>query len=130
MNVNKTGEMIEKAIKRIEKLIDDEGGFDAAFNKIPIEIKGCLKVHKNGVGLNGKEKVTKGRFWIDNNAHRILLERKGFYIFAIYYMSFETPTILEYEYKSASAVNRLIKSGDNTKIRYDVIFPNSVPEML
>jgi len=130
MNVNKIGGMIENTIKMVENLIDDDGGFDAAFNTIPIEIKGCIKVHRNGKGINGKDKLTKGRFWIDNDAHRILLERKGFYIFVIYYMRDKNPVILEYTYKSANQVNRLIKSGDNTKIRYDIIFPNSMPEVI
>lgn len=115
--------MIEKAIIGEEKLLNDEGGFDAAFNAIPIEIKGCIRVHKNGVGLKGQERVTKGRFWIDNDAHRILLERKGFYIFVIYQMIGKEPFINKYVYKSAKEVSKWIKSGDNTKIRYDIVFP-------
>lgn len=130
MNAQSIGDKIERSIKIIEKLCDDDGGFDAAFNKIPIEIKGCLRTHKNGVNRNGTDRVTTGRFWIDNEAHRVLLERKGFYIFVIYYMAGAVPTILKYEYKSALAVNKLIKTGSNTKIRYDRIFPNYTPERL
>lgn len=122
MNAQSIGDKIERSIKTVEKLEDDNGGFDAAFGKIPIEIKGCIRVHKNGVNRNGKDRITKGRFWIDNKAHRLLLKRRGFYIFVIYYMVGEMPTILEYEYKSAYAVNKLIKPGDNTKIRFDRIF--------
>lgn len=124
MNPKSIGERIENTIKLIEELNDDKGGFDACLDNNPIEIKGCMKVHKNGCNPNGKDRITKGRFWIDNRAHKILLERKGFYIFVIYYMAGEMPTISKYTYKSAKAVDKLINLSENTKIRYDRIFPD------
>lgn len=124
MNVRNIGRKIENTIKIIEKLEDDDGGFDASYNNIPVEIKGCLESHKNGVDYKGRDRVVKGRFWIDNNAHRILLERRGFYIFVIYHMIGMMPIIRRYTYMSVLTIDRQIKSGDNTKIPYDRIFPD------
>lgn len=124
MNSANIGLRIENAIKRIEKLEDDANGFDASYGNIPIEIKGCLMEHKNGVDYKGKDRTTKGRFWIDNEAHRMLFYNKGFYIFAVYYMTDVAPIILKYRYMTALKVDDLIKSGNNTKIPYNMIFPN------
>ena len=122
MNGVLIGRHIEDHIKARYQLKESQIGFDGNLNGLEIEIKGCMPIHKNGVNPNGTDRVTKGRFWIDNDAHRILLERRGFYIFVVYYMSGAIPTIIEYQYMSAWAVNKLINSGDNTKIRYDRIF--------
>lgn len=124
MNAQSIGKFIENYIKERFKLHDSKIGFDGCCNGREYEIKGCIPTHKNGVNRNGRDRITKGRFWIDNDAHKLLLERKGFYIFVIYYMAGGLPTILEYTYKSALAVNKLIKTGANTKIRYDIILPD------
>lgn len=130
MNVQQIGQRIESNIRLLEGLHLDETGFDACFNKTPIEIKGCTRFHRNGCNRKGQDTLTKGRFWIDNEAHKILLKRKGFYVFVLYRMGDTLPLILKYEYMSAKAVDKLIKEGANTKIRYDVIFPEERYEVV
>lgn len=122
MNSQNVGRRIENTIVAVESLTEDTGGFDGSKNGFPIEIKGCLKVHQNGSDYKRKPKTTVGRYWIDNNAHRILLERKGSYIFVIYEEREERAFITDYGYVKASKVNPYIGKGENTKIRWDRIF--------
>lgn len=122
MNIKDNGNRIEKAIKLAYNLTDDEFGFDASLNGISVEIKGCMLIHKNGMSCNGREKTTKGRFWIERDSHRLLLDRRGLYIFAVYEMSGDVLIIRSTDVLSAKFINRMIGAGDNTKIRYDLIF--------
>lgn len=128
MNCNHIGKYIEDKVKTQFKLSDSEIGFDGYACGVEYEIKGCVPVHKNGVSLYGKDRVTKGRFWIDNDAHRLLLDVNGMYIFVLYMRAEDKVITLRTRFMSVKEVQKLIKPGENTKIRYDLIFANYKPE--
>lgn len=123
MNSNKIGETIEGIIKERYHLEESEYGFDARFIDLPVEIKGCKKVHQNGVRRNGIDATTAGRFWIDNTAHNLLLQLGGLYIFVVYETIYLNELELSVKCMTAHKLNKLIIGGDNTKIRYDLLFP-------
>jgi len=137
MNVAYLGEYIEKYIKAEYTLDDSKLGFDGrlnkleveikACNKLEVEIKACIPIHKNGSTNKGKERTTKGRFWIDNHAHKLLLEERGLYIFVLYIRTGDTVIIKSVINKFAFEINHMINTGDNTKIRYDLLFPSYTP---
>jgi hypothetical protein len=124
MNANRIGEYIEEQVKARYGLVDSELGFDGWACGKEYEIKGCIPTHKNGVTQYGKDRVTKGRFWIDNSAHRLLLDVNGMYIFVLYTWSGEKVITLRTRFMPAREVQKIIKPGDNTKIRYDILFVN------
>lgn len=121
MNVKDNGNRVERAMRSAYHLEDDGFGFDGSLNGISVEVKGCLLIHKNGVDGKGREKTTKGRFWIERDSHRLLLDRRGLYIFVVYEMIEDMLIIRSTDLLSAKFVNRMIGAGDNTKIRYDLI---------
>ena len=123
MNSRHIGDRIERDVIDRYKLTESEDGFDASFIGLPIEIKGCKRIHRNGVTRHGKEGITKGRFWIDNEAHKLLVKLGGLYIFAVYQTDRFNNLNLNTRCIAAYKVDRLIIAGDNTKIRYDVLFP-------
>jgi len=127
MNVAYLGEYIEKYIKAEYTLDDSKLGFDGRLNKLEVEIKACIPIHKNGSTNKGKERTTKGRFWIDNHAHKLLLEERGLYIFVLYIRTGDTVIIKSVINKFAFEINHMINTGDNTKIRYDLLFPSYTP---
>lgn len=124
MNAQSIGKFIENHIKERFSLKDSEIGFDGSCNGWEYEIKGCMPIHKNGVNRNGRDRITKGRFWIDNYAHTLLLKEKGIYIFVLYVRNDKKIVTLRTRFMGASEVQKLIKPGDNTKIRFDLIFMN------
>ena len=125
MNVRYIGEEIEEIIKDANGLDEDELGFDASYHGFPIEIKGCIPTHQNGASSDGKYRTTKGRFWIDNRAHKSLLEHLGSYIFVLYETPNDEVKVLKTSLCSAFEVDKMITTGKNTKIRYDRIFLNA-----
>ena len=124
MNAQSIGKFIENNIKKQFKLKDSKIGFDGFYNGYEYEIKGCIPTHKNGVNRNGRDRITKGRFWIDNYAHRLLLKERGVYIFVLYVRCESQVVTLRTRFMPAREVQKLIKAGNNTKIRFDKIFPN------
>jgi len=127
MNVAYLGEYIEKHIKARYTLDESKLGFDGNLNGLEIEIKACIPIHKNGSDSKGRERTTKGRFWIDNHAHKLLLKEKGMYIFVLYIRTGETVIIKRVVNKFAFEIDYMIKTGDNTKLRYDLLFPYYPP---
>lgn len=125
MNARVNGERVEEIVRGKYCLKESKEGFDACFNGSEIEIKACRALHFNGVSVEGKQRVTKGRFWIDNSAHKLLLELRGLYIFAVYTGSDETLKVNDTLVLTATEVNKMIIEGENTKIRYDRIFLNA-----
>lgn len=130
MCVKHIGDKIEKMVKDIYKLADSNIGFDACYEGTQVEIKACKSVHQNGVNRNGKDRVTKGRFWINNRNHQLLLNEGGFYAFVLYNPTTVTPADLNIKWVSAPLLTPLIGKRDNTKIRYDRIFTNCKPEAI
>lgn len=128
MNARHIGNYIEEQVKIRYGLGDSELGFDGQACGKEYEIKGCIPTHKNGASQYGKDRITKGRFWIDNNAHRLLLDVNGMYIFVLYTRTGDKVVSLRVRFMPAKEVQKLIKTGDNTKIRYDIIFANYKPE--
>lgn len=123
MNSKHIGDRIERDVIDHYNLAESEDGFDASFIGLPVEIKGCKRMHRNGITRHGKEGITKGRFWIDNAAHKLLVKLGGLYIFAVYQTDYFNNLELNMRCITAYQVNKLIIAGDNTKIRYDVLFP-------
>ena len=124
MDNKSKGLFIEEMTIRRFNLDKSNIGFDASYNGVEIEIKACAVNHKNGVTLKGVQKQTKGRFWIDNHAHRILLDEKGLYLFALYVEDATSFTVIRRAKMFAFELNRYISNGNNTKIRYDLLFPD------
>lgn len=124
MNAQSIGKFIEDYIKERFELEDSKIGFDGSCNGWEYEIKGCVPTHKNGVNTNGIDRITKGRFWIDNYAHSLLLKEHGVYIFVLYVRNDKKIVTLRTRFMTALEVQKLIKHGANTKIRYDLIFSN------
>lgn len=125
MNLNRIGERVEEVIKNAYNLSDDHRGFDASFCTTPIEIKSCARRHLNGLNSRGEQNYTKGRFWIDNKAHKLLLAEDGLYYFVLYRYSRESLKIIRVRTHTARYINSMINKGSNTKIRYDRILHNS-----
>lgn len=130
MNAQSIGQRIENHVKVRFNLIDSKIGFDGCSNSHEYEIKGCIPTHKNGVNRNGRDRITKGRFWIDNYAHRLLLKERGIYIFVLYIRVDKEIIVIRTRFMPAHEVQNLIKAGDNTKIRYDLIFQNHQVEVV
>ena len=124
MNTNNIGRFIEEHIKAKYSLEESERGFDGSLNGLEIEIKGCLHLHKNGVSPKGTNKITKGRFWIDNDSHRLLLKEGGMYVFVLYRRSGHSIGILRVSNVFAFEIDYWINKEGNTKIAYDRIFPD------
>lgn len=124
MSLANRGKFVEDYIKVRYNLKESKLGFDACFNKMEIEIKGCIPIHKNGVNRNGRNRITKGRFWIDNGAHKLLLDEKGLYVFVLYSSNGNYLSVLRICKLFAFEVDYMIIKGGNTKIRYDLIFPD------
>jgi hypothetical protein len=122
MSVLNRGKYIEDHIKSRYSLKDSKLGFDGNLNGLEIEIKGCIPIHKNGVSVYGKDRITKGRFWIDNRAHKLLLAEKGLYIFVVYKIYRKEVFLMKILNLFAFEIDFMINGGDNTKIRYDRIF--------
>ena len=115
------GLQIEGLIKRLFKLEESRCGFDASWNGQEVEIKSCIKWHRNGIGRSGKQNRTRGRFWIDNRAHKLLLEQKGFYIFVLYEKEDSFLKINEIRILSAKLVDEYIGEGKNTKLAWNKV---------
>lgn len=130
MNAQSIGKFIEEHIKERFGLKDSKIGFDGCSDSHEYEIKGCIPTHKNGVNRNGTDRVTTGRFWIDNYAHKLLLKERGIYIFVLYIRHDDKLVTLRTRFMPAHEVQKLIKTGDNTKIRFDKIFLNYHMERL
>jgi hypothetical protein len=124
MSLANRGKFVEEHIKARYQLKESELGFDGSFNNMEVEIKGCIPIHKNGVNRNGRDRITKGRFWIDNYAHKLLLNEKGLYVFVLYSTNGSYTEVLRTCKLFAFEVDYMINKGDNTKIRYDLIFPD------
>jgi len=124
MSVLNRGRYVEELIKTQYSLKDSQLGFDGNLNGLEIEIKGCIPIHKNGVNLNKKDRITKGRFWIDNHAHKLLLKEKGLYVFVLYESYGYAIQKLRSRNMFAFEVDYMIIKGSNTKISYDRIFPD------
>ena len=122
MSLVNRGKFVEDHIKARYQLKESKLGFDGTFNNMEIEIKGCISVHKNGVNRKGKDRITKGRFWIDNHAHKLLLDEKGLYVFVLYSTNNNYVAVLRTCKLFAFEVDYMIAKGNNTKIRYDRIF--------
>ena len=126
MNAKANGEAIEQIIKDMYYLAEDTIGFDAVREGRPVEIKGCLPQHWNGVDSKGNARLAKGRFWIDNRAHRLLLKEDGIYIFVVYKEIATRLKLIGTKVIDASSLDKWIGNGDNTKIRYDWVFPELI----
>ena len=124
MSLANRGKFVEEHIKARYQLKESASGFDGSLNGLEIEIKGCIPIHKNGVNHNGRDRITKGRFWIDNQAHRLLLDEKGLYVFVLYSSNGNYVAVLRICKLFAFEVDYMVIKGDNTKIRYDRIFPD------
>lgn len=122
MNTNRIGREIEACISGIDGFSDSKMGFDMVYGDTEIEVKGCCKLHKNGCNRGLKPTFTKGRFWICNRSHKLLVEEKGKYIFVLYKIINKEIKWLNTKVINASLITKRIKTGDNTKIRYDLIF--------
>lgn len=116
MNVRSIGDKVEEATRVLLQVTKSKIGFDACMLGMEIEIKGCEPCHKNGYNSNGRQRYTQGRFWIDNAAHRVLLDEDGVYVFAVYRRLGVGVQILLTCVKTAGQVNPLIGEGENTKI--------------
>lgn len=124
------GAETERMIKDMYNLDESDIGFDACYEGCQVEIKGCKAVHQNGVNSNGKSRVTKGRFWINNRNHQLLLKEEGIYAFVLYNPTKDAPVNLNIRWVPAFILTPMIGKGDNTKIRYDRIIEDYNPEAI
>lgn len=123
MTTSNNGKQIEMMISDLLNLGESRLGFDGTLGDDEVEIKSTKALHKNGVDRNGSHVSTAGRFWIDNEAHRILRGESGWYIFVIH-DSYSYPIeIAGIRIMRAKDVHEMITPGANTKIRFDRIFP-------
>lgn len=129
MNVKSIGDKIEKRVSALLRLDESKKGFDGSLYGMEVEVKGCIRIHSNGMSRCGEPSITSGRFWIDNYKHRLLLEEDGVYAFALYIRDERDVMITDMVIRSAQWVNDHIGGGDNTKIRYDKVFQDRELEM-
>ena len=123
MNSFYTGKMVEERIIDEFNLQTDSNGFDGCDKGKIIEIKGCLPYHSNGINEKGEDRRCKGRFWIDNQKHLLLSRLKGEYIFVLYEWFNKELYFIGVRRIKAKHIQNMITEGDNSKIRYDRIFP-------
>ena len=121
MNQSFNGMEIERYIKRLFKLKESLYGFDASWNGQEVEIKSCVKWQRNGIGRNGKQNWCRGRYWIDNRAHKLLLDQRGLYIFVLYEEINCHIWINQIQIVNAIHINPLIGKGKNTKIYWNKV---------
>jgi len=123
MNQRNNGLEVERLIIKKYPLEDDTKGFDATYLNVPVEIKSCLLYHSNGLTPAGSQRRARGRFWIDNDNHRLLLNENGLYIFVLYKVVNDHIVIIDEVLLKASYINKYVNSEGNTKINWKYLFP-------